>query len=71
MRGTNRIVCIMQINARLQMIKLISGEERHAWLFLAEIVGIEIPDSGIFVFHESNRRTWDNNMGGAEGKGRI
>jgi len=53
------------------MIKLISGEQRNAWLFLAEIFGIETPDLGIFVFHESNIRTWDNNMGGGERKGRI
>jgi hypothetical protein len=53
------------------VIKLISGVQRNAWLFLAEIVGIETPDLGIFFFHESNRRTWDNNMGGGEGKGRM
>jgi hypothetical protein len=32
------------------MIKLISGEQRNAWLFLAEMVGNETPDMGIFVF---------------------
>jgi len=53
------------------MIKLISGEQRNASLFLVEMVGIETPDLGFFVFHESNRRIWDNNMGGGEGKGKI
>jgi len=48
------------------MIKLISGELRNAWLFLAEMVGIATPDLGILIFHESNRRTWDNKMGGRE-----
>ena len=54
------------------MIKLISGELRNAWLFLAEMVGIATPDLGILIFHESNRRTWDNKMGGRErGRDRI
>jgi hypothetical protein len=39
--------------------------------FLAEMVGIETPDLGILLFHESNRRIWDINTGGREGKGRI
>jgi hypothetical protein len=53
------------------MIKLISGEQRTAWLLLAEMVGIETPDLGSLVFHENHRGTWDNNMGWGEGKDRI
>jgi hypothetical protein len=39
--------------------------------FWQKLVGIETRDLGIFVFHESNGRTWDNKMGVVEGRGRI